>query len=66
VTNGSTVTYTLKFSEAIKASTLTASDLTVTNGSLVAGSLTQDATDPTKWTVKVTAPTGTAVGSTAT
>ena len=54
VTNGTQVTYTLKFSEAIKASTLTETDLTVTNGTLVAGSLTQ--VDATTWTVKASAP----------
>ncbi|WP_233260963.1 S-layer family protein [Limnohabitans sp. WS1] len=54
VANGTQVTYTLKFSEAIKASTLTETDLTVTNGTLVAGSLTQ--VDATTWTVKASAP----------
>ena len=61
VANGTQVTYTLKFSEAIKASTLTEIDVTVTNGTLVAGSLTQ--VDATTWTVKATAP---ATGSGAT
>ncbi|MGV0984163.1 MAG: Ig-like domain-containing protein [Limnohabitans sp.] len=61
VANGTQVTYTLKFSEAIKASTLLESDVTVTNGTLVAGSLTQ--VDATTWTVKASAP---ATGSGAT
>jgi hypothetical protein len=62
-TNNQVVTYTLKFSQAITASTLTASDITVTNGTLVANSLTQ--VDSTTWTVGVTTPSGTGSGTTA-
>jgi hypothetical protein len=54
VANGGTTTHTLTFSEAIDASSLTASDIKVTNGTLVAGSLTQ--VDSTHWTVQTTAP----------
>jgi hypothetical protein len=55
VANNSDVTYTLTFSEAINASTLTESDITVTNGSLKAGTLTR--VNDTTWTVQATTPT---------
>ena len=51
-TNNATATFTLTFSEAIDASTLTAADITVTNGTFV--SLTQ--VDATHWTVVAKAP----------
>ena len=53
VANGTEVTFTLKFSQAITASSLTASDIVVDNGTLVANSLIQ--VDATTWTVKATA-----------
>jgi VCBS repeat-containing protein len=53
VANGTEVTFTLKFSQAITASSLTASDIVVDNGTIVANSLTQ--VDATTWTVKATA-----------
>lgn len=52
-TNNGTVTYTLKFSDAINTNTLTASDFSVTNGSIVANSLQQ--VDATTWTVQANA-----------
>ncbi len=58
--NGATVTYTLKFSEAINPGSLSDSDLLLTNGTLVGSSLSQ--VDATTWTVQATTPTGTAVG----
>ncbi|CAN1496974.1 Cadherin_repeat domain containing protein [Burkholderiaceae bacterium] len=51
--NNANTTFTLTFSEAIDAATLTAADITVTNGILV--SLTQ--VDATHWTVVAKAPT---------
>lgn len=54
ITNNGTVTYTLKFSDAINTSTLTESDFNVTNGSLVANSLHQ--VDDVTWTVQAKTP----------
>ncbi|WP_161499671.1 S-layer family protein [Limnohabitans sp. TS-CS-82] len=51
-TNNTNATFTLTFSEAIDASSLTAADITVSNGTLV--SMTQ--VDATHWTVVAKAP----------
>lgn len=53
-TNNGTVTYTLKFSDAINTVTLTESDFSMTNGSLVANSLHQ--VDAVTWTVQAKTP----------
>jgi VCBS repeat-containing protein len=52
--NNSTVTYTLKFSDAINTNTLAESDFSVMNGTLVANSLHQE--NATTWTVQAKTP----------
>jgi hypothetical protein len=52
---GQTVTYTLKFSEAIDEASLTAADVVVTNGG-TKGALTK--VSDTEYTISVTAPSG--------
>jgi VCBS repeat-containing protein len=58
VANNTEVTYTLTFSEAIVGTSLTESDLSVTNGTLKAGSLTK--VNDTTWTVIATTNASTA------
>ncbi|PUE47864.1 hypothetical protein B9Z47_08355 [Limnohabitans sp. 2KL-1] len=54
VPNGAITTFTLSFNEAISDASLTAADLSVINGSLVANSLTK--INSSTWTVQAQAP----------
>jgi hypothetical protein len=54
VANGAITTFTLSFNEPINEATLTESDLSVINGTLVANSLTK--INSSTWTVQVQAP----------